>query len=440
MTKLGNVSANLSIKKTTVLDNSGFDSEQKNRAVQVVRGIRARFKKRLNKSYQPNTERTIALLTAPLTDHAANILMAQWSAQYWEVGNKNKQLMLTELVSTGKSLPIKAEQKQLFFRRLYASSNSLYPLVQIRADLLLWNKDNPELNELEKELKPLLVSWFDLGMLELKPITWNSPASLLEKLIEYEAVHEINSWSELKHRLTGNRRCYAYFHPRMPDIPLIFVEIALTEEMADNVQDLLNPSLLDTELHKARCANFYSISNTQSGLRGISFGNFLLKRVVEALSQDYPQIRSFVTLSPIPGFTRWLEKQHGDDLQEIINNKTERRLAQSDPDAGRKWVERMTKAAQEEKNETVQRIGLKLAADYLIRFHNGQLVDSVARFHMGNGARLERLNWAADTSSKGLKQSAGLMVNYLYDLEQLDTNLALLASNKPRSKLNSRWR
>ncbi|MCX5589659.1 malonyl-CoA decarboxylase domain-containing protein [Alcaligenes endophyticus] len=407
-------------------------------AMKVVRGWRDRLGRLLEKNRNDSQERLQALLTAALTDNAANQEMDKWLLSY-EQGDQNKRLtMLSELALARREQVLSGQQGALFFRRLYARADSLHPLVRLRADILAAMKERPELQELDKELKPLLISWFDVGMLQLRPITWDSPASLLEKLIEYEAVHEINSWSELKHRLTGTRRCYAYFHPRMADIPLIFVEIALTQNMADSVQHLLDPEGSDTDLSKARCANFYSISNTQAGLRGISFGNFLLKRVIDALMKDYPQLKTFVTLSPIPGFTRWLEKQDGDSLQEYLTDKTEKRLAAGDPDSGRKWLIRISTAVQE-RNEAIERIALRFASAYLMSMRNDQLVDSVARFHLGNGARIERLNWAADCSPKGMQQSCGMMVNYLYELDQLDANMQALAAGKPKSRLTSRW-
>lgn len=429
----------LDIGKTATLQVPS-ELTQESRAAQIVRGVSTRLKIQFARTQQRDRDASYLtpLLTAPLTDSSANLLIKKWSDQYWAADETGRLSMLLRLLETVQELSAESEQLRLFFRRLYAYSASLFPLVRLRADLLSWRKKKSELAILERELKILLVSWFDVGMLELQPITWDSPASLLEKLIEYEAVHEINSWTELKHRLTGNRRCYAYFHPRMPNIPLIFVEVALTREMADNVQHLLDPDLVDAELDKARCANFYSISNTQLGLRGISFGNFLLKRVVEALSQDYPQLRYFVTLSPIPGFSRWLAAQHGDDLQDILGSKSEKRLAKSDPEAGAKWVVRLCEATQEEKNGAAQRNGARLVAYYLLSLVEGQPLDPVASFHLGNGARLERVNWAADTSVKGLKQSCGWMANYRYELSQLDANLVSLAAGKPKSKIRYR--
>src|SRR5690606_13508462 len=272
-----------------------------------------------------------------------------------------------------------------------------------------------------------------------RPITWDSPASLLEKLIQYEAVHEIRSWEELRHRVADHRRCYAFFHPRMNDVPLIFVEVAFATQMADNVQVLLDPKVPASDLNKAKWAIFYSISNTQPGLRGISFGNFLLKRVVDQLLTELPKLKSFATLSPIPGFVDWLGKQDGKAMQELLHDKADKQQAQDDASAGQKWVERLQAAAGGKVSEAVQRTGLRLAVLYLKSMKNGQPIDAVARFHLGNGARIERVNWAADCSPKGMAQSSGIMVNYLYDLDQLDDNLALLAAGKPKMGLNLRW-
>lgn len=408
----------------------------------MLRRIRNRLSRLLERERGDTAKRAQALLTAPLTDNRANELVVQWSKQYWEAEVSRRRLMLSELVLAKEAVGTAAQNGRLFFRRLYAHTDSLYPLVQLRADLLRWRKEVPEFGPLESELKALLVSWFDVGMLELRPITWDSPASLLERLIEYEAVHEISSWAELKHRLTGNRHCYAYFHPRMDMIPLIFVEIAFTERMADNVQVLLDPQHNNDELpeDKARWAIFYSISNTQYGLRGISLGNFLLKRVIQALLKDYPKLRSFATLSPIPGFVRWLEAQHGDVLADYIQDKEERRLARGDADAGRKWAIRIAKSLTEDKNEAIRRIAMQFATVYLTCLNqDGQPLDPVARFHLGNGARIERLNWAADASERGLRQSCGMMVNYVYELDELDANIAQLAQGKPRSRLTGRW-
>ena len=305
-------------------------------------------------------------------------------------------------------------------------------LVDLRADLLRYLEQDPALRLLDAELELLLSEWFDVGFLELQRISWNSPAALLEKLIEYEAVHEIRSWDDLKNRLDSDRRCYAFFHPRMPMEPLIFVEVALVEELADNVQVLLDERAPVFDAQRAKTAIFYSISNTQVGLRGVSFGNFLLKRVVDDLKRDFPRLTTFATLSPLPTLRRWVEKNPAVWAQVFTPEMIERvaRYAGAVKTtvgaaedigkllAGDDWLgnSRLARALQP---------GLtRLAAHYLMRAKSGDRpYDPVSRFHLGNGACIERINYLADTSPNGLKQSYGLMVNYLYDTDAIETNL-----------------
>lgn len=371
-----------------------------------------------------------ALYAARLTDTSANRTAKEWCAQYIAAGGKGRRTLLTQLVEAGASLEPRSDQGLHLFRRLNAQTGNLQLMVDLRADMLRWHNQIAGLIVLERELEALLSNWFDVGMLELKPITWDSPASLLEKLIQFEAVHEIRSWEELKHRVADNRRCYAFFHPRMSDVPLIFVEVAFAHQMADNVQVLLDPQTPAESLSKARWAIFYSISNTQPGLRGISFGNFLLKRVIEELLRETPRLKFFATLSPIPGFADWLKKQDSQVLQALLHHRTETET-HTGSQAGARWAAKLQEAAVGNTPELVQNAALKLAAHYLTTLKNGRPIDPVARFHLGNGARMERVNWAADRSAKGLEQSCSLMVNYLYDLDELDQNLAQLAAGKP---------
>ncbi len=300
-------------------------------------------------------------------------------------------------------------------------------LVDMRADLLRFLQDDPELAVLDRELEGRLTAWFDVGFLELQRITWNSPAALLEKLIAYEAVHEIRSWTDLHNRLDSDRRCYAFFHPRMPMEPLIFVEVALTRKLADNIHELLDESAPVFDAQRADTAIFYSISNTQKGLRGVSFGNFLLKRVIDDLKRDFPRLKCFATLSPIPQFRAWLKSEP----EALRNAASEREWARirkaaevsgdatlhdvlADPD----WPRKPALAGA--LREPLER----LCARYLAEARqDGRPHDPVARFHLGNGARIERLNWLADTSAKGLKQSFGMMVNYLYDPDAIEENV-----------------
>jgi len=301
-------------------------------------------------------------------------------------------------------------------------------LVDLRADVLRHLPREPALAALDRDLELLLQSWFDVGFLSLDRITWDSPASLLEKLIAYEAVHEIRSWSDLRNRLDSDRRCYAFFHPRMPLEPLIFVEVALTRGLADNVQVLLDETRREFDPREADTAMFYSISNTQVGLRGVSFGNFLIKRVVSALQRDLPQLRQFSTLSPIPAFRSWLKK--ADDTV-VTSGVRERELKMFDATfheplgaaALTRAIDFVARANDPSMSDLLKPFVLRTVAHYLTEAKAGDRPHCpVARFHLSNGARLERLNWLADTAPKGIAQSAGVMVNYLYRLSHIDDN------------------
>ena len=316
-------------------------------------------------------------------------------------------------------------------------------LVDLRADLLRYCEDDPVLRPLDRELESRLAAWFDVGFLELQRITWNSPAALLEKLIAYEAVHTIRSWDDLKNRLDSDRRCYAFFHPRMPMEPLIFVEVALVDELAGSVQTLLDEHAPVFDAQRATTAIFYSISNTQVGLRGVSFGNFLLKRVIDDLQRDYPRLDAFATLSPIPGLRRWIEK-HPQELGLVFDDEVRQRLARHWPDAGVPSVDAVHALLADGKWADNDRLAramqpalTRLAARYFLHakaVERGEKAagvakpfDPVARFHLGNGARVERINMLADTSSNGFKQSYGLMVNYLYDPGSIEANFEAFA-------------
>ena len=305
-------------------------------------------------------------------------------------------------------------------------------LINMRAQLLALPKSEQQRYvALDAELEHLFSRWFDVALLELRSINWDSPASLLEKLIQYEAVHDIRSWSDLKNRLDSDRRCYGFFHPRMPKVPLIFVEVALLDKMAGSMAPLLDESAAAADLSKANTAIFYSISNTQTGLKGVSFGDSLIKHVVETLTQEFPKLKHFATLSPIPGLRSWLLK-HGDAALAELDDKEKAALEKS---AGGVTAAQLLAALEDPgslgEKSTLRQAALYCAARYLGReTAKGRPLDAVARFHLGNGARVERLNWAADLSSKGLKQSMGLMVNYLYDLKRLDKHRSLLAQGK----------
>lgn len=303
-------------------------------------------------------------------------------------------------------------------------------LADMRAELLrlLRTERDSLLAALDADLRDLLASWFDIGFLDLQRITWSSPAALLEKLAAYEAVHEIQSWQDLKHRLDSDRRCFAFFHPRMPDEPLIFVEVALVNGLAGDVQTLLDERAPLTDARRADTAIFYSISNAQAGLAGISFGGFLIKRVVDQLRVEFPQLRTFSTLSPIPGFRRWLDGA-GEGALAVLGAADWTALhglptPVTDVDAFRALL------ADEHWHKDARVAGalkgplLRLCAEYLLdaRQSRGGALDRVAHFHLANGARVERINWMGDRSSKGLEASAGMMVNYLYDLADIEAN------------------
>jgi malonyl-CoA decarboxylase len=278
--------------------------------------------------------------------------------------------------------------RQEVFRRMNMAPGGTAALLDLRRALLDAVKDKPELESVDHDLTHLLGSWFNRGFLELRRIDWSTPAAILEKLIAYEAVHEIRGFPDLKRRLERDRRCFAFFHPALPDEPLIFVEVAFVNELPSAVAPILAMDGAVGDPKRAKCAVFYSITSCQAGLRGISFGNFLIKQVASDLHAELPNIKVFATLSPVPGFRGWVKK-------------------------------RVPSMPAEDARETLE----SLAAWYLTReWRDGHAVDSVARFHLGNGARLERVNWSADTSPKGYSQSYGMMVNYVYDLDDVEKN------------------
>jgi len=304
-------------------------------------------------------------------------------------------------------------------------------LVDLRAEMMTMMRTDPLLAPLENDLRTLLVAWFDVGFLELVRITWHSPAALLEKIIAYEAVHAIKSWDDLKNRLDSDRRLYAFLHPRMPDEPLIFVQVALVRGMADNVHTVLDEDAPVLDPEEADTAIFYSISNAQRGLDGISFGNFLIKRVVDSLSHEFPNLKAFATLSPVPGFRLWLEKKLKEGEAGLLTVH-EHKTLKAVTGVGAKGSLKVLLARDEWCNDETRAAALKgaltrLCARYLaVEKRPGGAVpralDPVAHFHLSNGARMERLNWRADCSPKGMRQSAGLMINYLYKLSEIDRN------------------
>lgn len=304
--------------------------------------------------------------------------------------------------------------RQELFRRINMAPGGTRNIVAMRAELLRHLPAHPELGEVDEDLRHLLSSWFNPGFLSLVRIDWNSPASLLEKIKQYEKVHRIPALESLKRRLAEDRRCYAYFHPALPDEPLIFVEIALTKGMADRIAPLIDENAPLFPLDQADTAVFYSINNCQDGLRGVTLGNFLIKLVVGDLQRQLPNLKTFVTLSPLPTFRQWLEQaeQAGDP---VIGEEERRALAiLREPEW---WLDA-------DKAEAARQPLVRLCAWYLVfvKDRQGRPRDPVARFHLRNGARLERINWLADTSPKGLRESFGIMVNYLYDPARIVRN------------------
>jgi len=293
-------------------------------------------------------------------------------------------------------------RRQELLRRINQGQGGTAALVGLRKEILGALRGMPELAPLDDDLRHLFASWFNRGFLELRRIDWNTPAAVLEKLIEYEAVHEIDGWADLRRRLGPDRRCFAFFHPALPGEPLIFVEVALVVGLASAVQPLLAPDT-DEAGQRARAAAadtaiFYSISNCQDGLRGISFGNFLIKQVVEELKAELPQIGRFATLSPVPGFRRWLARR--------VEAGEEAMVVPEGPEA-------VGDAA----------VLLRVCARYLTTVEPGRgPADPVARFHLGNGARLERINLGGNTAARGWQESFGIMVNYLYDPDTIEAN------------------
>ncbi|MGE5096811.1 MAG: malonyl-CoA decarboxylase [Betaproteobacteria bacterium] len=360
------------------------------RALALYRGLdaagRTRFFEALARDFSPDRDAVLAAAKAYHADpSAANLALLQKVAE---------------------------PARQEVFRRMNMAPGGTATLLELRRELLDAMKNNPELGPVDSDLCHLLGSWFNRGFLELRRIDWSTPAAILERLIAYEAVHEIRGFPDLKRRLERDRRCFAFFHPALPDDPLIFVEVAFVNEMPSEVGPILAMESAVGDPRRARCAVFYSITSCQPGLKGISFGNFLIKQVAADLHAELPNLRIFATLSPVPGLRSWARRK----LQQVAERDAVReplRMAVLE-EVSRPGT--MPDAAFRESLEG-------LAAWYLTReWDNGHAVDPVARFHLGNGARLERVNWAADTSAKGVAQSFGLMVNYVYDLDDVEKN------------------
>jgi malonyl-CoA decarboxylase len=317
-------------------------------------------------------------------------------------------------------------RRQELLRRLNRVHGGTRAVLRLRAALLRRMPMRPELRSIEADLLHLLSSWFNPGFLQMKRVDWHSPAQLLEKIIQHEAVHAIDGWEDLRRRLQPDRRCFAFFHPQLPEEPLIFVEVALVPRMPSAIEPLIDKHSIPLPPHRQLVAAFYSISNCEPGLRGISLGNFLIKQVAGQLAREHPGVTAFCTLSPIPGFAAWLKAEPDLAALQGINADTARRLQ-----AARHRLLRLCKgdlsalnnadaltALPVRKRRTLER----LCAAYLCFVTTSAAGDPVARFHLDNGARLERLNWKANASTVGIHQSFGLMVNYLYDIDQIESN------------------
>lgn len=320
--------------------------------------------------------------------------------------------------------------RQELFRRLNRAGHGTAAVVQMRRDLLQVLDKKPELAAVDFDMRHLLSSWFNPGFLKMHRVDWKSPAEVLEKLIQHEAVHAIDGWDDLRRRLQPDRRCFAFFHPQLPSEPLIFVEVALLPEIPTVITPLVDKKAETVDQpSQYKVAVFYSISNCEPGLRGVSMGNFLIKRVAEQLHAEFPGLKTFVTLSPIPGFMDWVsaganlgEDVPAERLKPNLRAARDQALANLKLDA-QSWTEKLSTGwhpdlASPKEQESL----LCLASIYLGLGSTGRNGNPVAKFHLGNGAKLHLVNWAGDLSRKGLRQSAGLMVNYLYDLGNVEEN------------------
>jgi len=321
-----------------------------------------------------------------------------------------------DAVSAGLIHKASEPRRQELIRRLNLAPGGTPALVKMREDVLARLKQWPELKALDDDFVHLFSSWFNRGFLVLRRIDWSTPANILEKIIRYEAVHAIEGWEDLRRRLEpADRRLYAFFHPALVDEPLIFVEVALAEQIPSAIAPLLAEKRAALPIAAVKTAVFYSISNAQAGLAGVSFGNFLIKQVVEDLKRELPQLETFVTLSPVPGFAKWLDEERKKAANLAILAEDARVMAMLDKP---NWPDNAAGI------DAVSNVLQALAAHYFLKAKDGhgRVVDPVARFHLGNGARLERINIAGDISAKGMQQSCGLMVNYLYDLKNIEIN------------------
>ena len=367
----------------------------------------------------------IAELTETEQDALFDALAREFSPDPKAVLKAAESYAATPNASTLAALSNIAEPpRQELFRRLNRAPGGTAALVGLRRQMLRRLAKNPEWQSAEADMLHLLSSWFNPGFLQMRRVDWNSPAHLLEQIIQHEAVHAVDGWDDLRRRLQPDRRCFAFFHPQLADVPLIFVEVALVAAMPDAIAPLIDKNSEITPPKQFRVAAFYSISNCEPGLRGVSLGNFLIKRVAEELKRELPQLKTFCTLSPIPGFMNWLTRVDNSLAYEGLKPAPRKRLDEAlttlrkatDNDLHALSREAVLTALNKDAHEAL----LALASAYLIHESPRSDGDPVARFHLDNGAKLERINARANVSAKGLKQSAGLMVNYLYDLERVE--------------------
>lgn len=322
-------------------------------------------------------------------------------------------------------MKVSESPRQELLRRLNRAPGGTHMIINMRHQVLKLLAKKPELKAVDADMQHLLNSWFNPGFLKMHQVDWKSPAHILEKIIQHEAVHEIDGWDDLRRRLQPDRRCFSFFHPQLPDEPLIFVEVALVPDIPESIAPLVDKKSEALESNQYKCAIFYSISNCQPGLRGVSMGNFLIKRVAESLKKEFPSLKTFCTLSPIPGFMEWLGSHADlplDHLKPAVLEKHQEAIKVFNLKE-KSWSDRLQNGWHPDLTSSKEKEALMaLCAIYLLYYSTRRGGNSVAKFHLGNGAKLHRINWSGDLSKKGIKQSAGLMVNYLYDLDKVEDN------------------
>lgn len=390
---------------------------------------------------------------------ASNIALARELLRRWETMDADRRLKFLEILAVEfdpdpeaiaraaaayrpndpqalhRLLEVTEPPRQELIRRLNMAPGGTVVLVGMRAHLLGLLKEHPELKGVDADFQHLLASWFNRGFLLLERIDWNTPAAVLEKLIRYEAVHPMSGWEDLRRRLAADRRCFAFFHPALPKDPLIFVEVALTETTSTTIAPLIDPDAPESDPGRANTAVFYSINNALTGLRGVSFGNFLIKQVVSELRAEFPDIQTFVTLSPIPRLCQGLRRAGGDaagagQIDQLLGERAEalkQTAACNDPlDALDRLLEQ---PLDDERQALLNPVLTDLALFYLARLKRGEGVyDPVAHFHLSNGARLEQINLHANPAPRGLAESWGCMVNYRYRSDEVVANHEAYAS------------